>query len=87
MPYIKQEEREKFDSLVNQITSLIDPNDFEGELNYVITTLIHKVLCEPFMHYKDFNGIMGVLECVKQEYYRRKVAPYEDRKIKENGDV
>jgi len=31
--------------------------------------------------------MIGVLECVKQEFYRRKVAPYEDIKIIENGDI
>lgn len=31
--------------------------------------------------------ILGVLECVKLELYRRVAAPYEDRKIEENGDV
>jgi len=30
---------------------------------------------------------MGVLECIKQEFYRRAVAPYEDKKKEENGDV
>jgi hypothetical protein len=28
-----------------------------------------------------------VLECIKQEFYRRKLAPYEEAKIKENGDL
>jgi hypothetical protein len=30
---------------------------------------------------------MGVLESAKLELYRRKIAPYEDDKIAENGDV
>jgi hypothetical protein len=29
----------------------------------------------------------GVLENIKQEFYRRAAAPYEDRKINQNGDV
>lgn len=31
--------------------------------------------------------ILGVLSCVQQEFYRRVVAPYEDQKCRENGDV
>lgn len=30
---------------------------------------------------------MGVLECVKQEYYRRVAIPYEDQAKERNGDV
>lgn len=37
--------------------------------------------------YKDFAEVLGALEATKQEFYRRKVAPYEDVKIEENGDV
>jgi hypothetical protein len=33
------------------------------------------------------NEIVGALECCKQEFIRRKLNPYEDKKIKENSDV
>ena len=35
----------------------------------------------------NYNRSMGVLECIKSEWYRRQVGPYEDKKIRENGDV
>lgn len=37
----------------------------------------------------DFFGrrLVGCIGCVKEEFYRRVVTPYEDRKMKENGDV
>jgi hypothetical protein len=38
-------------------------------------------------NYANFNEIMGVLSCVAQEFYRRWAVPYEDQKIRENGDV
>lgn len=31
--------------------------------------------------------VLGTLECVKLEFYRRVVAPYEDKKCAENGDA
>jgi len=31
--------------------------------------------------------VIGVLESVKMELYRRKIADYEDEKCEENGDV
>lgn len=57
-----------------------------GELNYVITSLCVAHLGEN-PHYKDFNEVIGALECAKLELYRRMIAPYEDTKAKENGDV
>jgi len=39
------------------------------------------------IRYASLNEVIGVLECVKQEFYRKKVVPYEKRKIKENSDV
>lgn len=56
-----------------------------GELNYAITKM-----CLEFhdrFDYHALNDIVGVLECVKQEFYRRMAAPYEDEKMKANGDV
>jgi hypothetical protein len=37
--------------------------------------------------YRDFHSVIGALEAAKLEFYRRHVAPYEDQKIEENGDV
>ena len=56
----------------------------DGELNYVITKIMKEVY--PLRYY-HINKAIGVLECIKQEFYRRVAAPYEDQKMKENGDV
>jgi hypothetical protein len=37
--------------------------------------------------YQAINDCLGALEGAKLELYRRVAAPYEDRKIQENGDV
>jgi hypothetical protein len=37
--------------------------------------------------YFNYNRAVGVLECIKLEFYRRMVGPYEDTKIRESGDV
>jgi hypothetical protein len=39
------------------------------------------------MNYKNINAAIGVLECCKQELYRKTAAPYEDKKISINGDL
>lgn len=80
MPYIKNERR--YDLIHHNMTPLTS-----GELNYVITEKILRYLHEKGESYQTYNDIIGVLECVKQELYRRKITDYENKKIKENGDV
>lgn len=57
-----------------------------GPLNYLLTKLVLKWL-GPSPNYERFNGAIGVLESMKLELYRRMVAPYEQEKMEENGDV
>ena len=86
MPYIKPERREKY-KVLNELVSIlksVPAEEVDGELNYVVTKILKEVY--PLRYY-HINKAMGVLECIKQEYYRRVVAPYEDTKIKESGDV
>ncbi len=79
MPYVPQSRRNDA------------PAETPGDLHYDIATLIDAFLYhqpgkgEP--RYTDFNNVMGVLACAQAEVYRRLVAPYEDTKIEENGDV
>lgn len=84
MPYIKQERRTMFDDKIDELGPLIET---EGDLNYVITRLCHYQVNRLGIGYAVVNGIVGVLESAKLEFYRRVVAPYEDRKIALNGDV
>lgn len=80
MPYIKQEKRPRLESRDQcPLTS--------GELNFVLTSVIEDYRLFHGDSYQIFNDIVGALEGAKQEFYRRIVAPYEDKKIIENGDV
>lgn len=59
-----------------------------GELNYAITRLVDRYLVEQGgVRYTRLNEVVGALECAKLEAYRRLAAPYEDRKLREAGDV
>ena len=80
MPYIPQAERADF------INFRRAPNTL-GALNYAITLLLMEWLEGRELSYETYNNMVGVLECTKQELYRRMIAPYEDFKCKENGDV
>jgi hypothetical protein len=56
-----------------------------GVLNYCITRICSS--CSGDISYQKVAVITGVLENVKQEFYRRIASPYEDKKMIENGDV
>lgn len=80
MPYVDQDARDRLDGGAKPENA--------GELNYVITRLVDAYLTNKGqMRYAHLNEAMGVLECAKQELYRRVVSPYEDKKIVESGDV
>lgn len=88
MPYIRSSTRTDLDMhLVPLTKELISRGDnFEGDLNYSISFILN-ALCETKLSYAAANRIIGALECAKLEFYRRVAAPYEDKKIEENGDV
>jgi hypothetical protein len=92
MPYIKQEFRDELypliDALAQKINEVNKTNPSQtrdGLLNFSVTEVINQ--CFPDARYTDFNEIIGFLECCKLEYYRKKIAPYEDLKETENGAV
>jgi len=92
MPYIKQEERvdiglEDIYKLSEKIRRWNEPGR-AGRLNYTISKLINHIYSlRNNPSYANINEAIGVLECIKQELYRRLAGPYEDKKIEENGDV
>lgn len=81
MPYIGKQRRNYLDPL---LLPLICKYNTAGELNYIITKLL--LGTEP-ESYRDYNELIGVLECCKLELYRRTISVYEDRKKEKNGDV
>jgi len=89
MPYIKKEERPKLDEHIDVLIAEIKNSPVEsqdGQVNYIVTRILKGVYTEK-MRYFNINRSMGVLSCIMSEFYRRMAAPYEDKKIEENGDV
>ena len=93
MPYIKPRLRRKFDESIEELLSEIkqdallegDNHSIDGWVNYAITKLLVGIYSPD--SYFNFNRAMGTLESEKLEFYRRKVAFYEDQKCLQNGDV
>jgi hypothetical protein len=81
MPYIKDKLIRGF--LKDIVVSFISTFETKGNLNYFLF-LIAKRTCK---NYEDYRNFIGEIESAKLEIYRRLVAPYEDKKIEENGDV
>lgn len=80
MPYISEGARKDIDKRISMPASA-------GELNYDFTKIIKRYLEMKGESYQTYNDIIGALENCKLELYRRKISPYEDNKIEENGDV
>jgi len=86
MPYTKIENRKKFKAVLFPFLVSAELNRLSaGDLNYLFTAIIDRQLKDA--NYARMNEIVGALECCKQEFIRRKLNPYEDKKIAENGDV
>lgn len=79
MPYVKQELRPDLEAG--------GPIQTAGNLNFLITNLLRRYWINSPQNYQAINDIIGAVEGAKAEFTRRIVNPYEDTKIKENGDV
>lgn len=78
--------RERLDVAINGLFDVMKKEAItDGEVNYVITRIIDRMYDNN--NYRGYNSAMGVLDCVAREFYRRRVIPFEERKLKENGDV
>lgn len=78
MPYITESDRTAIKVGHSPATA--------GELNYVFSSVVAEYFRNGF-NYQKINDVLGALEGAKLEVYRRVAAPYEDQKMKENGDV
>ena len=76
MPYIEQYTREH----------TIPNTEHPGELTYELYLLCLTAL-PPNARFADYATVLGCLEATKLELYRQQIAPYEDLKLEENGDV
>jgi len=87
MPYIKSEDRPAIDEKIEELVTYLQSRPIEnqdGDLNYAVSRIIHELYPAKYFH---FNRALGVLSAIQLELYRRKIAPYEDEKITENGDI
>lgn len=84
MPYIKHDRRKYIDLGINDAFEFIKD---KGDLTYAIYKLCVNYMKSKPINYTNLSTTMSCLEDAKLEWYRRKVASYENQKILENGDV
>ncbi len=82
MPYIKQERRPLMDEVLEAMHYA--GVNADGDLNYILFKFCKEQVIPGYNNYKNFCGELR--QCAT-EIERRILAPYEDKKIEENGDV
>jgi hypothetical protein len=102
MPYIKEKDREILDKSIDNIVFILrcsldgeiceqqNLTDHQtmmllGKINYCFSRILGSIMGDT--SYYKVAMITGVLENIKQEFYRRVAEQYEDKKIVENGDI
>lgn len=87
MPYISYSHRTDVERNLDAFRLVADMDRTPGNLNYAISQILDAYISRSGVSYNVLNEVVGVLECLKLEVYRRIAAPYEDKKKGENGDV
>lgn len=101
MPYINQEDRLKYNNLIEELSieivkkykETLSTSFIPGHLSYIVYKLVKSIytkLVEKYNIKYDFserNQIMGFFSSCSMEYYRRYLAGYEDSAITKNGDI
>ena len=92
MPYLHKTFREEIqlatdlDNLTFYLANLKD-EDFAGAWNFLNYKICKEYLREKGNKYWRFCIVVGTMILCLLELWRRVISPYEDQKIKENGDV
>jgi len=87
MPYIDSKSRVLYEKTLDEFQEVLKTKrPTAGELNYLISSMLWE-LFRIDKNYQTINDIVGILENVKLEFYRRKAESYENGKIEANGDL
>jgi hypothetical protein len=84
MPYIKKDDRPFFDTHLNSIGP---HTTSKGDLNYCVTQLALHYIKAHGKSYTNISEAASALVDAADEIKRRLLGPYENQKIKENGDL
>lgn len=85
MPYIPKNERARLRPQIEALKSKLSEIGYSvGRVNYVVCRLM---LGFKAAKYSEHSAIHGAVQDAADEYKRRMLDPYEDKKIESEGDV
>ncbi|MEK6757722.1 MAG: hypothetical protein AABX88_01205 [Nanoarchaeota archaeon] len=87
MPYIPKKDKEKYEPALSELRKLIASDMKKGELTYLVYALGLESINKKGKSYTNISSAISCLDDAKEELRRRHLNPYEDEKIKENGNV
>lgn len=93
MPYIKEERRQRLNKCIEDLANCLEfgrdnsesLEEILGDINYSFSRVLASLMGKT--SYNKIAMITGVLENIKQEFYRRVAENYENLKIAQNGDI
>jgi CRISPR/Cas system CMR-associated protein Cmr5 small subunit len=93
MPYIEKERRKKFNAIAIKLSEMLAYNGLSGNLNY----FLNKLFIEYFIYvyneaearsfYREIKDFLSELHEAECEIRRRHLVAYEDKKIKQHGEI
>lgn len=86
MPYIKPEDRKLYEPELTGLCRKLNP-DSKGDLTYLTYALALARVEKLGRGYTNISESIGALIDAAEELRRRELFDYEDKKIRENGDV
>ena len=88
MPYIPKVDRIRMGFIIGEAQTTIDSGGISnGDLNYLFSRLAEMYIKYHGLSYNTGSDVIKAFECAKLEFYRRILAPYEDTKLTQNGDI
>jgi len=87
MPYIPQGDRKKYEPWLGELREAMSIRTPKGDLTYLVYALALEFWKEKGASYTSISEAIGALNDAAEEMRRRHLAPYENKKIEENGDV
>ena len=90
MPYITTDRRKNYDSFIVALAAALKQGKHvNGDLNYVISKLVHEwlILHPEGLRYDAASDAHKAMVCAAAEFYRVVVGPYEDVAKEKNGPV
>lgn len=90
MPYIKQEDRKKYDKLRDVLFSEVDgikEIETKGDLEYLIYSLMQKYMSTRERRYSTLHDCVYATQHCADEFRRRNLDKREDEARETNGDI